>query len=120
MALHGLGEGPVADIDIILSGPAAADLCQRYAWQNHADGASLLFRSDTLLRPDFGPVPVEVLGNFRIWDGSAWIAVEPNGPTDIRVGSQIVCLPTRERLAEIFRLCGREKDLQRAALIERA
>lgn len=120
MALHGFGEDPVADIDIILTGPAAADLCQRHAWQNHADGASLFFRSDTLLRPDFGPVPVELLGNFRIWDGSAWIAVEPNGATDLKVGSQIVYLPTREQLAKIFRLCGREKDLQRAALIEHA
>jgi hypothetical protein len=117
LALYGLTDDPASDIDIILCGKAAADLCQRFSWSNHANGASARFRSEYLLRPDFGHVPVELLGTFRIWDGSVWVAVEPSRGEEIQVGTQIVFLPTRERLAAILRLCGRQKDLQRAAMI---
>jgi hypothetical protein len=117
LALYGLNDSPVRDIDIILSGTAAADLCQHFSWPNHSNEASARFRSDYVLRPEFGPVPVELLGNFRIWDGRAWTAVEPSRGEEVQVGTQVVFLPTRERLAAIFRLCGRQKDLQRAAMI---
>ena len=54
MALHGFETSQVRDIDILVSGEAAADLLARWSLRNHADEASARFRSDYLLRPDFG------------------------------------------------------------------
>jgi hypothetical protein len=120
MVLHGLEQGPVADIDIVLPPQAAASLSEQFSWENHADCVSPHFRSDYVLRPDFGPVPVELLGGFRVLTASGWASVGGGDTQELEVGSQRVFLPTRERLAEIFRLCGREKDQRRAAMIDSA
>ncbi|KEQ05306.1 hypothetical protein GV67_06075 [Pseudorhizobium pelagicum] len=118
MALHGFERGPVADIDILLPSQAAASLSDQFSWRNYADGRSPRFRSDYVLRPNLGPVPVELIGGFHVMTASGWIPIEGGGIQELHVGLQRVFLPTRERLAAIFRLCGREKDHRRAALID--
>ena len=117
MVLHGLEQGPVADIDIILPAVDAGELADRYCWQNHADTRSARFRSELRLQPELGPVPVDLLGGFRIRGGDGWVSVQPGETRRVRVGAQPVFLPTLPRLAHLFWLCGREKDLRRAALI---
>jgi rifampin ADP-ribosylating transferase len=118
MVLYGFEQGPVADIDIILPSQAAGLLSAQFSWRNHADGQSPRFRSDYVLRPDLGPVPVELLGGFRIWSHAGWTEVGASETRELHVGSQPVFLPSRERLAAIFRSCGREKDLRRAARLK--
>lgn len=117
MALYGLEKGPVADIDVILTSEAAAFLCKHFSWPNYADAHSSRFRSDYLLRPDLGPVPVEILGGFRISTIHGWVAVADCETRTFCIGSQKIYLPTRQALSSIFRLCGREKDFQRVALL---
>lgn len=117
MVLHGLEPGPVSDIDIILPAADAGELADRFRWPNHADTRSARFRSEIRLRPDLGPVPVDLLGGFRIRGGDGWASVQPGETRRVRVGDQPVFLPTLPRLAHLFWLCGRDKDLRRAALI---
>ncbi|MDO1583041.1 hypothetical protein [Rhizobium oryzicola] len=120
MVLYGLEKGPVADIDVIISATAAARLSEAFSWHNHADGRSARFRSDYLLRPNLGPVPVELLGGFCISTASGWAEISVGETRAHRVGSEVVFLPTPQGLAALFRLCGREKDHRRAGLIESA
>lgn len=117
MVLHGLKDQTPADIDIVLSAGPAAALGARQGWANHADAGSGRFRSACLLRPDLGPIPVELLGGFQIHTPGGWVAVEPEGGAiqECCIGPQTAFLPAPARLAEIFRLCNRAKDLRRAA-----
>jgi hypothetical protein len=117
MALLGYEQGPVRDIDIIISANAADALHSRFSWKNFADQSSRRFRSRFLLRPNFGPIPVELLGGFQIHTEVGWTAVQPLEGIKTPLGSQSIFLPTRNRLIEIFRLSGRPKDLNRAALL---
>ncbi|WBW59226.1 hypothetical protein [Klebsiella electrica] len=117
MVLYGLEDGPVADIDIVLSSSSAAFLSKQFSWPNFANTQSPRFRSEYLLRPNFGPVPVEILGGFRVSTMHEWVEV-PVGETQMFfIRSQTLFLPTRKKLASIFLLCGREKDRRRMALL---
>ncbi|WP_078057924.1 hypothetical protein [Rhizobium rhizosphaerae] len=118
MVLHGLEPGPVKDIDVILSQETAAALAARHGWSNQADGTSALFRSAVLLRPDFGPIPVELLGGFQIRTQDGWTAVESGGSQPMRLGGETLHVAEARRLSALFRLCGRPKDIRRAAMLD--
>jgi hypothetical protein len=118
MSLLGFEDGPVADIDIILPSASAHSLAALFSWPNYADTRSNRFRSDYLLRPVFGPVAVELLGGFQVLTLSGWVEIPIKETVHHSIGSQLIHLPTCKDLAAIFRVCGREKDLRRAFLIE--
>jgi hypothetical protein len=120
MMLHGHFETKLKDIDIIVTDSAASMLSERFSWPNYADNCSPRFRSDYLLRPDFGSIPVEIMGGFRIRAEAGWTTVQPGETLKKPIGSQIAHLPSKERLAEIFRLCGRQKDLIRADILRKS
>ncbi len=117
MALYGFDAGVVKDIDIIVSSETAASLMSELSLKNQADGGSERFRSEYLLRPDFGPVEVEILGNFEIRSGPAWHRIAMGRPNAICVGNQTVFVPEVAALADIFDLCARPKDLARSRQI---
>lgn len=117
MVLYGLENAPVDDIDIILPSRSAAFLCDQFALTNHADVRSSRFRSDYLLRPELGPVTVEILGGFQVSAKQGWIDISFCETQAFYAGKQKVFLPTKEALSLIFNLCGREKDIRRVALI---
>jgi hypothetical protein len=118
LALHDIQSGPVKDIDIVLPTDAALRMSTMFGWKNYADDKSDRFRSDVVLRPDFGPVPVELLGGFQVRGAVGWVTVECTEGNGVAVGEQTVLVPTLQRLADIFRLCGRAKDIARADLID--
>lgn len=120
MVLHGHLETELKDIDIVVTDSAASMLSDRFSWRNHADNCSTRFRSDYLLRPDFGSIPVEIMGGFRILAEAGWTIVQPDETQNKLIGSQVVHLPPKDRLAEIFRLCGRQKDVIRANILSKA
>ncbi len=120
MVLHGHLETELKDIDIVVTDSAASMLSNRFSWRNYADNFSPNFRSDYLLRPDFGPIPVEIMGGFRILTEAGWTTVQPGETQNKLIGSQVVRLPSKDRLAEIFRLCGRQKDLIRAGILSKS
>ncbi|QEE47115.1 hypothetical protein FVA81_22025 [Rhizobium sp. WL3] len=117
LALHGIASHPLKDVDVVLTDAAAVQLNRMFSWENHADRNSDRFRSVFLFRPDFGAVPVELLGGFKVKKNEDWISVDCSDTVSVVVGAQSVFIPTRSRLASIFRLCGREKDLHRARLL---
>lgn len=114
MVLHGLSGPIVSDIDIVTSTDTAAQLAEKYALPDQSNSASKLFRSDVFVRPDFGPIPVEVMGGFEIYRDGLWVPVTAAQFQKVSISGQTVNLASRHRLKEIFELCGREKDLTRA------
>ncbi|WP_404401357.1 hypothetical protein [Pelagibacterium halotolerans] len=119
-ALHGVVIGPVRDIDILVSEADAVRMMERHALVNLADGGTMRFSSDIILRPGFGDMPVEVLSGFSV-KGSpvCWTPVQPAIRVDIGLDTGSVFVPSRAELAQIARLCGRPRDLQRAEVLER-
>jgi len=117
MAVHEKDDSAVKDIDIVLRASDAIALSRTYDWPNHADTASSRFRSDVLLRPRMGHIPVELLGGFRICHNDEWVGIAPCDAIEATVGRSCVWVAAPPRLAEIFRLCGRPKDHSRAARI---
>jgi len=117
MVLHGFNIGYIEDIDIIVSGETAADLMVELSLENQADGGSETFRSEFLLRPNFGPTEVEILGNFEIRSGTIWNRIVPRKRVAFSAGSQTIFAPEITELADIFDLCGRTKDLARSRFI---
>jgi len=114
MALHGFEVDVVKDIDVLVSSADAYQLMARHSLANLADGGSGRFRSDVVLRPAFGAVPVEILANFRIQNSGIWHAVAIATRVELVFPSGPIFIPSREELAAIFLACGRPKDIERA------
>lgn len=115
MAMHGLSEPEVSDIDIVTTTEAAADLAQALKLENQADRGSARFRSTIFLKPDFGAVPVEIMAGFEVFRHPNWVPILPVDHIEMSVHGTSVNLASRQKLKEIFELCGRDKDLLRAA-----
>lgn len=117
LALHGLSGPNVADIDILASVAAVDCLADKFALSNQAGGASKRFRSTKLIRPNFGSIPVEIMGGFEVFSKQVWVPVDPTGYDRVSILDEPVNLASRARLRKIFELCGRDKDLVRAQLL---
>ena len=113
--LHG-AETSVADIDVLTSARDAAQLLD--AWQGAVTigGASDRFRSHPLSRLDGAALAVEVMANLEVRTADVWRRVVPA----TRVAVAGVFVPARDELAAILRAFGRDKDVARAALLERS
>lgn len=117
MALHGYDVGVVSDVDILVSAETATWLMKELAVENQADETSPRFRSDYLLRPSLGAVPIEVLADFRIFSRGDWQPIHPKNVTRMEVRGQTVFVLDQAELADVFDLCGREKDLVRSRML---
>jgi hypothetical protein len=114
MPLHGFEVDAVKDIDVLVSSKDAHRLMARHSLANVADGGSGRFRSDVVLRPAFGAVPVEILADFRIRNSGTWQVMAVTTRVELLLASGPIFIPSREELAAIFLACGRPKDIERA------
>jgi len=118
MLLHGYRTGPIADIDVLVSLADAERLAASNGLENVADGGTARFRSTILLKPDFGVIPVEILGGFEISAEGGWQAVVVHERTEMHLGHATTFIAAIDDIARIFRLSGRAKDLERLKLLE--
>lgn len=116
--LHGIEDGPLADIDVLVSDRDALALLERADITRKHVPPSALFRSRQFLTAQFGPVPVEIMAGHEICDDGVWRAIDVNESETITAYGSLVQVATRRELIRIFRLMGREKDLRRARLLE--
>ncbi len=118
LALHGLAPALPADVDVLTLPDGAQRLMQAFDLKNHADSSSERFRSDYLLRPGWGPLPIEIMAGFRIRQPSGWHPVTLPATATLQLAGQPLRVATRPALAALFRRCGRPKDMARAALLD--
>ncbi len=63
------------------------------------------------------PLIVEIMAGFRVATGSGWTKVLPRTRVPIFVDERIVYVPDCAELADMLRLFGRPKDLERVRLL---
>lgn len=112
--LHGVGTA-VSDVDVLTSASDARAMLA--AWPDAVIGAAgERFRSQPYARLPGRGLPIEIMAGLEVRVGHIWRAVRPMTRT-ARGG---VFVPERAELVAILRLFGRDKDLRRAALLERS
>lgn len=117
IALSGIDPNGVRDLDVLVS-PADADrLMARHKLANDADGGNLLFRSDTLLLPDLGQVPVEIMSNYFIKAGATWKLLTPKTRVRVKAAEIDMFVPEISEQIEILMALGRPKDFARVELL---
>lgn len=117
MLLHGYRNGPIADIDVLISIADGKRLIASKALENVADGGTARFRSAILLKPDLGEIPVEILAGFDIFADGQWQDIQVTERVEARLGSATTFIAGVGDIARIFQLSGRPKDLARLKLL---
>jgi hypothetical protein len=117
VALHGVTPIEVDDVDVLMSVVDAGRMMDRLGVVPIEDGASAMFRSTLFGRWEAPPLVVEIMAGFYVATGSGWTEVLPRTRVPIFVDERVVYVPDRAELAEMLRLFGRPKDLERARLL---
>ncbi len=117
VVLHGVDPGTIRDIDILVSPNDAKTLSSSLQCKNMADQRSNRFRSVYLLKPDFGPFPVEIMAGLEFQSNGHWLALTPKTRQMFPIAGQKLYVPSRQELITILQLFGREKDLRRAEML---
>ncbi len=117
VALQGVDPGPINDIDILVSVPDAKRLAENWQCPNTANTGSEWFRSQVLLKPDFGCFPVEVMAGLEFRALDKWLLLAPKTRQEIYRDTHSLFVPNRPELIKILRSFGREKDIRRANLL---
>lgn len=117
IALCGVDPQIIRDIDVVISPEDARRLMTLHDLINQADGGDHRFRSGTMLRPDLGPVRVEILSNYEIRERGIWTPLALNTRKTVEVEGATLFVPELDEQIEVLSRLGREKDLQRIALI---
>ncbi len=117
VALHGVTPIEVGDVDVLMSVADAQRVMDQVGIVPTNDGASALFRSTLFGRWESPPLAVEIMAAFHVATSAGWTEVLPRTRVPIFVDERVVYVPDRAELAEMLRLFGRPKDLERVRLL---
>ena len=117
VALHGVGPVEVGDVDVVVSVGDARRVMDGLGVAPVEDGASSLFRSTLFGRWETPPLVVEIMAGFHVATESGWTEVLPRTRVPVLVEGSVVHVPERAELAQMLRLFGRPKDLERVRLL---
>ena len=117
VAVHGVVPIEVGDVDVLMSVADARRLMDKLGVVPIEDGASSLFRSALFGRWETRPLVVEIMAGFHVTTSAGWTEVLPRTRVRIFVDERVVYVPDRVELAEMLRLFGRPKDLERVWLL---
>jgi len=118
MALAGLDESHVPDVDIMASPRDARALIDALHGQVVQDPGEGLFRSEVFGQILTTPVPLDVMANMDVRAGGDWTPVAFHSRTPVDVGGAVVFIPAVAEQIATCRLFGRPKDLERARRLE--
>ncbi|MFB7882072.1 hypothetical protein [Brevundimonas diminuta] len=118
MALSGLSEWHVPDVDVMTSPRDARRLIETLHGEAVEDPGEGLFRSQVFGQILTTPVPVEVMAKMDVRAGADWTPVIFTTRQPIELDGGTLYVPTVAEQIEKCRLFGRPKDLQRAERLE--
>lgn len=113
LCLHGITSELPKDIDVLLSIDDAERIAARHGLENKAAGGIERFRSQILLHPSTGTVPVELMAGFEVLTTDGWVPVRIERRVTKTIGGVALPVATLPELARLFRLFGRPRDLER-------
>lgn len=120
VALHGVGDIDLADVDLLVSRRDAEPLASRLGIALAPGRPNDLFRSALFGRWLEPSLPVEIMAGFRVRSGDGWSEVWPTMRKAVSVEGADVFVPSREELGRMLLEFGRPKDRARARLLSRA
>lgn len=118
LALHGVPNVTVRDVDVLLSPGDATDLCRRLGLAAGPGAPDGQFRSQVFATWTAHSLPVEFMAGFACLDGAEWREVVLTSRRSFTVGEARLHAPDRAELAALLRVFGRPKDLSRVAMLE--
>ncbi len=116
VALHG-ADVTVADVDVLLGEDDARVILPAWGMAAEAGEGTALFRSAVFGRWDAPPLTVEFMAGFRFRASGGWSAVAPVTRERVVVDDRPVFVPAKAELVAFLHGFGRDKDLERAALL---
>jgi hypothetical protein len=119
MALSGLPDWPVPDIDVLASEATADELIEAFGGQIITPPAPDRFRSARLARIDSTPVPIEIMVGLEVRSDDGWEPVAFRTRTQRPVQDRTIPTAATAEQARMARRFGRPKDLQRAEALEK-
>jgi len=122
LVLSGIANQKTQDIDVLLSSRDALYL--KEVWRdrrinNYQPLQGDLFRS-TFSRFDFGAMDIEAMGDLEVNRNGTWMPVKINAFNTIAIEGLTIKIPTLEEQIRVFKMLGRDKDLNKVRLIERS
>ena len=119
MALSGVTDQPVPDIDILTSEATANELIDAFGGRIIAPADQKHFRSRLLARIDSTPVPIEIMVGLEVKTETGWTPVAFRTRVDRPVQDRHIPTARTAEQARMARRFGRPKDLQRAEALEK-
>ena len=118
-ALYGVDGTDAHDVGVLMSPTDAKQVLAEHGISGLGDGGTSRFRSTVFGNlKHLGPLPIDVLAGFEVNRAGTWVPVQFSSPVAIQLPIGTVSVPKLDELIELFRLCGRPKDLERAAKLE--
>lgn len=120
MALSGLPDWPVPDIDVLVSSEETAnDLIDAFGGRIVTPPAAERFRSRLLARIDGTPVPIEIMVGLEVKTDDGWAPVNFRTRVERPVQDRHIPTARTAEQAAMARRFGRPKDLQRAEALDK-
>jgi hypothetical protein len=119
MALYGLTDIHVPDIDVLCAPRDARALLAALGGEVIADPGEGLFRSAVFGRAPDQPILVEVMADLEARDGAEWRSVAFASRRRVFVEDTPLFVPDIRDHIALYRLFGRPKDLARVEQLER-
>lgn len=120
MALSGLPDWPVPDIDVLVSSEETAnDLIEAFGGQIITPKTQDRFRSRLLARIDTTPVPIEIMVGLEVKTDDSWAPVNFRTRVERPVQDRHIPTARTAEQAAMARRFGRPKDLQRAEALDK-
>jgi len=119
MALSGLTDQPVPDIDILTSEETANDLIEAFGGRIVTPTTEDRFRSRLLARIDGTPVPIEIMVGLEVKTDDGWTPVAFRTRVDRPVQDRHIPTARTSEQALMARRFGRPKDLLRAEALDK-
>jgi len=119
MALYGLTDLHVPDIDVLCAPRDARALLAALDGQVVADPGEGLFRSAVFGRAPDQPILVEVMADLETRDGAEWRPVAFTSRRPVFIDDVPLFVPDIRDHIALYRLFGRPKDLARVEQLER-
>lgn len=121
LRLCGIIGQSMRDVDILAGHETARDFLSHWKQPLPTPEPDPFFRSDPfaqITRP--GLLPIDLLGDLHLYEKGRWNPVTLKSRLAVDCGETRVFVPSLEDQLMVLRRFGREKDLERAALIEAA
>ncbi|HEY0925866.1 hypothetical protein [Brevundimonas sp.] len=119
MALSGVADQPVPDIDVLTSQETADELIEAFGGRIVIPKTQDRFRSRLLARIDTTPVPIEIMVGLEVKTDDGWAPVAFRTRVDRPVQDRHIPTPRTAEQAAMARRFGRPKDLQRAEALDK-